>query len=375
MKLKPIIRLIITPLSLLLLLSSWHESYGMNSVTGRKTGGKGAKKAPAATTVLASGAAEALATPLPTESLDLGSAVTAEAPQAIAAPAAVPEILSGQRSYAEVVADDVGVPRLTIKAPTAVYPDVAPALSPRPASPVLPAAAAAPSAIPTAPKIIVDTDALPMATRFVGALYHVAGWPEDYKTIDSEGNTHIRLGRLQRAIAGNSQSAKESDVAGAVAMLQEASNHDISIGASFADAAFTNLQKSSDLRCVELEAQIARLEGKLLTSAATDIDSCMIMLGTLAEQIKLRKEGRNLATDRATNAGSKITRSTSPVADYTPGDNSAAKAELMAAIETYVTKTAACFVPRIKAAVRLSTASPSADGSGSGFGGSTSDKH
>lgn len=213
--------------------------------------------------------------------------------------------------------------------------------------------------------IVIDTGTLPIVERMTGAFWVAAGYPEEYKHTDKEGVTHVRVGRFQRALVSNARSSKEADVAHAVSMLTEAQKHKIGIGAPFADTTFDSLQASSDAKCAELEAQIEQFGTKLRISATEDLERYLATITALAKQIELRKQGKLLAAERASSAGSEIARSKSPIEDYIPGDNSAAREKLMAALATYIDETRSCFVPKIKAAARIArTGSAGAVGGG-----------
>ena len=341
-----------------------------------------------------------------------------EAPAAAAAPPAIPDTESGQLTYREAL---VGVdlpslrvpgpgapvtrpasPRLTLKiivpkdtsgAAVSVSPSAAPVApiamhaGELTSSPHATADGATPPSRPTlvhdvaavsadagtsgeAEKtIVIDTGSLPIVERVTGALWVAAGYPEEYKHTDKDGVIHVRVGRFQRALVNNAKSSKEADVAHAFEMLAK---YKIGIGAPFADATFDSLQASSDAKCAELEAQIAQFSTKLQISATEDLDRYLATIATLARQIELRKQGKLLAAERATSAGSEIARSKSPIGDYTPGDNSAAKEKLMAALTTYIDETRSCFVPKVKAAARLARTSSTGAGDGSGGGASGS---
>ncbi len=423
MKLKPIMRLTIAPLSLILLLSVSSDSCSMDYSRRANSYKTTPAKAPAAAPSFAlttspigsiDSTASATDTPLP-ESTVLGKAGST-------AP--------GARSYADVAADmsksgilkrpaaaapvtitvpvaPIAVSATTPRSPRAMADGTIPPV--RPAGPLTtvdstdaiitgaPAAAATPAPEPApaitqpvpaaseklaaTPKVIVDTSALPLTTRFAGVLYQVAGYPEEYKSKDADGNTRIRVSRLQRELVRRAKGA-EVDIAGAVEILQEAKCHEISIGASFADAAFDSLQESSDLRSAELAAQTAHLRNKLRTSTTADIDFYMTTINTLAQQVKLRKEGRDLAAERAVKAGSRVARSQSPLSDYVPEDSATAKAKLDSAIETYIAAVTNCTSHRAKADARLAAGASGAtaaatgtdDGSGGACGGSIGDK-
>ena len=338
-----------------------------------------------------------------------------EAPAAAAAPPAIPDTESGQLTYREAL---VGVDLPSLRVPGPGAPVTRPA-SPRPTLKIrVPSdatgAAVSPSAAPVAPiavhagelassphatadgatppfrptlvhdiaavsagagtggeaekTIVIDTGSLPIVERVAGALWVAAGYPEEYKYTDKDRVTHVRVGRFQRVLVSNAKSSREADVAHAVAMLTEAQKAKIGIGAPFADTTFDSLQASSDAKCAELEAQIAQFSTKLQISATEDLDRYLATIATLARQIELRKQGKLLAAERATSAGSEIARSKSPIEDYTPGDNSAAKEKLMAALTTYIDETRSCFVPKVKAAARLARTS-STDTGGASAGG------
>jgi hypothetical protein len=394
MKLKPIIRLIITPLSLILLLSNCNYTYSMDYVSSRRAAAKrAAPKAPAAsTTSLAKD--EPLVAPTVTNTASPIRSTTSSSPAAsikitiptapIAVPAGAPKSPRATDNGATpptrpaAAAGNISVGIVTTISdalseipPAAAAPFVAPDTVTGPSyadvvghrglasSSGIPATAAAPSAPPALTTVVV-TDALPIGSRLAGALSNALGYPEVYK-YHSATEERFLLGRMQRELVRRAKSDTETDIAGAIEILQEAKDRDISIGASFADNACKHLQESSRIRCTELGDQIARLNHALIDSTHTTIDNFKTNLNSLAKQIALRKQGRDLAAERAAKSRSEVIRPSSPVADYTMTDNTVAEAELIAAIKTYIAKTSYCYVPAVKAAARLAVVSRAGD--------------
>lgn len=411
MKLKPIMRLTIAPLLLILLLSASPASYSMDYITSRRTAKPpvtGVAKEAAAVTITTSPASSAgsdtsaIDTPLPASTI-LGRAGAA-APGArsyaevavdlsksglLRRPATGPGAANTKSSAAAAAPITITVPTAPIaipagapKSPRATANGLIPPVRPAgplsktdsagvfatAAAPSVPAAAA-PTVVqsvpdkPVTPKTVVVTDALPITSRMAGTITNMLGYPETYRYRAGDEERFL-LGRMQRELVRRAKSYLETEVSGAVEILQEAKDREISIGASFADNAYKHLRESSNARSAELEAQITRLNNALIASTRITIDSARANIDLLAQQLALRKQGRDLAAERAAKSRSEAVRVPSPVADYTKGDNTAAEAELIAAITTYISKTRLCYLPAVKATARLTATTVVDDRSG-----------